>query len=208
MAAIALFPEGKVAPGPEVRVLRAADYMTLVEAREAIARGRAEAEEWRRKAEEAYEERRRDGFAEGLAEGKAELAAQLLETLTASVDQVAAMESQLVDVVIQSLRAILGTFEREELVTRVVGNALRLVRDEKKILLRVAAADLNAVSARMEDIRLRYSGMGRVDVVADSALTPGGCILETETGVVDASLERQLAIIEETFRRHLEERRS
>ena len=39
------------------------------------------------------------------------------------------------------------------------------------------------------------------------ALAAGGCVLETEIGVVDASLERQLAIIEETFRRHLEERR-
>ncbi|MCL2001648.1 MAG: HrpE/YscL family type III secretion apparatus protein [Planctomycetes bacterium] len=208
MAVIALFPEGNAAPGPEVRVLRAADYMTLVETREALAQARTEAEGIRKKAEDAYEERRREGFAEGLLEGKAELAAQLLETLTASVDQVAAMESQLVDVVIQSVRAILGSFDHEELVAKVVANALRLVRDEKKILLRVAAGDADAVTARLEDICRRYPGMGRVDVAADPALMPGGCVLETEIGVVDASLDRQLTIIEETYRRHLEERRS
>jgi type III secretion protein L len=207
MARIVLFPEGDIAPGPETRVMRVAEYAVFVEARDALARARLEADECRRQAEEAYEERRREGFAEGLAEGKAEMATQLLETLTASVDHVAAMESQLVEVVIQSLRTILGTFDRGELAGQVVASALRLVRDEKRILLRVAADEATAVEARLGEITKRYPGMVRVDVAADPTLAPGGCVLETEVGVVDASLERQLAIIEETFRRHLEERR-
>ena len=207
MIKIALFPEGGIAPGPETRVLRADEYAVFVEARDTLARARLEADERRRRAEEVYEERRREGFAEGLAEGKAEMAAQLLETLTASVDHVAAMEARLVEVVIQSLRTILGTFDRGELAGQVVAGALRLVRDEKRILLRVAADEAAAVEARLGEITRRYPGMGRVDVSADPTLAPGGCVLETEIGVVDASLERQLAIIEETFRRHLEERR-
>jgi len=208
MATVLILPEGGAAPGPGRRVWKAAEHGALVEAGAALDRARQEAGRRLRQAEEAYEERRREGFAAGQAEGKAETAARLLETLASAVDQMAAMERQLVDVVVQSLRTVLGTFDRADLACQVVANALRLVRDEKKILLRVADADAGAVSARIAEIAARYPGIGRVDVSADPSLAPGGCVLETEMGVVDASLERQLAIIEETFRRHLEERRS
>jgi flagellar biosynthesis/type III secretory pathway protein FliH len=40
-----------------------------------------------------------------------------------------------------------------------------------------------------------------LEVVADAGLPPGGCIVETEYGVIDARLETQLRCMEETLLR-------
>lgn len=206
MTMTALFPPGGVSIPGGATVLKAGEYADFVEAGRLLEAARIQAAATVEKAEIEAETRRREGYEEGLNEGKFEVSAQLFESVTASVEQLARMEASLVDVVLRSVRTILGSFDREELVAQVVGHALRLVRDEKKVLLRVASEDAAAVENRLADLVRRYPGMGRVDVMADASLTPGGCVMETDIGVVDATLDRQLQIIEDTFRRHLEER--
>ena len=208
MAILALMSASGVAPAPGVRVLKAADYASFVEAEAVVERAREQAARLLEKAEADAADQRRRGYEEGREEGKAEVAERLFEAVSESVEHVAEMESALVDVVIKSMRTIIGELDREELAVKAVGHALRLVRDEKRVVLRVSVADAPAVEARLRDIAGRYPGMGRVDVAPDASLSPGGCVMETDIGVIDATLERQLTIIEETFRRHLEERRA
>jgi type III secretion protein L len=208
MAAAVLFPKAGAAPAPDVRVLPATDYAILLETQNLLEQARSEAAALIERAKLEAEDIRRQGLEEGRVEGKAEIAMQMLETVTASVEQLAGVESSLIDVVMRSLRTILGKFDQEDLVAQVVGHALRLVRDEKRILLRVAASDADAVQARLADIVRQYSGMGRVDVVSDAAISPGGCVLETESGVIDATLDRQLAMIEDAFRKRVEGRKA
>ncbi|MDR3078071.1 MAG: HrpE/YscL family type III secretion apparatus protein [Planctomycetota bacterium] len=204
----ALLNPSLATPDPAARVLKAAEYANLVEAGEILSQARERARELLEKAGIEADELRKKGHEEGFQEGKAEVAEQLFEAMTASVEQLAAMEKSLVEVAVRSVRVILGSFDREDLAVQAVGHALRLVRDEKRVLLRVAAADADTVRRRLEEITLRYPGMGRVDVASDASLSPGGCVMETDVGVIDATLDRQLSIIEDTFRRHLEERRS
>jgi type III secretion protein L len=208
MALAALTAGSGFSPAPDARVVKAADYQLLVEAEDILAKARERGEAIVREAEEHAEELRAEARAEGLEEGKAEVAERLFEVVTASVEQLSSMENAIVDMVVKSVRTIIGEFDREELAVKAVGHALRLVRDEKRVVLRVAAADADMVNARLAEIVALYPGMGRVDVRADGGLSRGGCILETEAGVIDATLERQLGIIEDTFKRHLEERPS
>lgn len=195
-------------PEPGATVLKADEYAALVEANEILELARARAGEIAAHAETEAEEKRRQGYDDGIAEGKAEVAERMFETMTASVEHLSGMESTLIDLVIRSLRTILGSFDDEELAVRTVRHALRLVRDEKRVTLRVATADADAVSRRLEDICRQYPGMGRVDLVPDAGLAAGGCVMETEIGVIDAGLERQLTMIENSFRRQLEEKRA
>lgn len=206
MAKMLLHPSGGIGTDPGTIVLKAGEYAEMVEAENIVARAREEAERIRVRAETEAEDRRRAGYEEGMAEGKLEISAQMFESVAASLDHMARMESSFVDVVMRSVRTILGSFDNADLAEKVVGHALRLVRDEKKVLLRVSMDDVDAVQARLADIVKRYPGMGRVDVAADPSLGAGGCIMETELGVIDATLDRQLGMIEDAFRRHLEER--
>ena len=199
--------DGGVIPESGTQVIRASDYAALTEAEDILAGARARAAEIVLQAERELEEKRRQGYEDGVIEGKAEIAERFFDTVSASVEHLSGMESALVELVMRSLKAILGNFDNTALVEETVGHALRLVRDEKRVILRVAVDDAGVVENRLAEFARRYPGLGRIDVVPDAALSTGGCIMETEIGVIDATLERQLSIIENSFRKQLDEKR-
>lgn len=206
MTMISINPQGDIAPAPGVSVLKAHEYDAFVEAAGLIGEARERAAGILAEAGKDAEERRRAGFEAGVREGKDEVAEQFFAAVSGSVEQLAGMENALVDVVIRSLRTILGSFDREELAVQTVSHALRLVRDEKRVLLRVSPDDAPLVEKRLAEITKPYPVLIRVDVRADASLSPGGCVMETELGVIDATLDRQLAVIEDAFRQQLDGR--
>ncbi|MEF1164548.1 SctL family type III secretion system stator protein VscL, partial [Vibrio parahaemolyticus] len=48
---------------------------------------------------------------------------------------------------------------------------------------------------------------GYVDVVADARLKNGGCILETEVGIIDASIDGQIQALKQAMVKQLSERK-
>ena len=186
---------------PVGRVLRAADVAVLLEANAVLDAARARAEEMNRQAEAAYEARREEGCRDGPEEGRLEHAEKVLETVLSSVDYLSSLENTLVDVVTSSIRKVIGELDASELIVRVVRNALTTVRNQQRVTIRVAPADEKAVSEALAAmIQTAPGGVGFLDVRADARLERGSCLLESELGVVDASLETQLKALENAFR--------
>ena len=186
---------------PVGRVLRAADVAVLLEANAVLDAARARAEEMSRQAEAAYEARREEGYRDGQEEGRLEHAEKVLETVLSSVDYLSSLENTLVDVVTSSIRKVIGELDASELIVRVVRNALTTVRNQQRVTNRVAPADEKAVSEALAAmIQTAPGGVGFLDVRADARLERGSCLLESELGVVDASLETQLKALENAFR--------
>ena len=59
------------------------------------------------------------------------------------------------------------------------------------------------VKERVAALRTDYPTVENFDVVEDSRLKGPACVLETEAGVADASVETQLAAIEKSLARHI-----
>ena len=186
-----------VLPAPGVRVLRAADYASLVEANRLLAMAEQRAAAMAADAEKAYEERRRQGYEDGLMEGRMEQSEKMLETAMQAVEYIEGVEGKLVDVVTSAVRKIIGELDDRECTVRVVRNALNAVRSQQRVLIRVSPDDKDAVRTSLAAmISSAPNGATFLDVTADPRMKPGDCILECELGVVDASLETQLKAIE------------
>ena len=198
-----LLKDGRLTVPPETRILRAGEYGQLLEASEVLAAASALAEEKGREAEEAYEERKREGYEEGLMAGKMEMAERMMEQLISGVEYVERQESVLVEAVIGALRKILGDMDEEERAAAVVRKALSYVRGQKKVLLRLCPQEAEMVNKRLSEILRDYPGLGLVEVAPDSRLAKGSCTLESEIGVIDASLETQIEAIRRSFLRRL-----
>lgn len=186
---------------PDSPVIRGADYAAFVDADAIIADAQQKAEQIVQQAEAKFEERRQAGYEQGLTEGRAEMAEKMMDTIASSVDFLSGLETRVVGLVSKSLQKILGEMDRQERVTSVVRNALAVTRNESKVTVRVHPDDLDTVQQRMDDIMKPYPGIKYIDVVSDSRLDRDGCILETEVGVVDASLDVQLATIQTSLAR-------
>lgn len=53
----------------------------------------------------------------------------------------------------------------------------------------------------MNQLLAAYPGVGYLDLLPDARLAPGACILESEIGMVEASLEDQLCALRAAFER-------
>jgi type III secretion protein L len=81
-------------------------------------------------------------------------------------------------------------------VTDVAAQAMTLVGKPRQVLMRCHPEDLAALEAARPRLR---AAAARAEVIAlrpDPSLSRGGCVIETELGVVDARIEVQLEAIE------------
>ena len=186
-----------VLPPAALRVLKAADAATLHSSQQILDAARERAEAIVREAEEVYEQQRQQGYEDGRTEGKLEHSEKMLETIMSSVEFIEGIESTLVNVVGQALRKIIGELDDADRIVRIVRTALMGVRNQQHVTVRVAPADAAAVEKALAAMLQAVPGRTSfLDIVPDARLERGACLLESELGVVDASLETQLRALE------------
>jgi type III secretion protein L len=180
---------------PEKKVIKAQEYLTYVKAEGLLEKARQEAEAIVAAAKEVFEGEKRRGYEEGLVEGKMTISEQMIDTVSKSVDYFATIEEKVADTVILALKKIIGEIDARDLIMKVVKNALTIVRNEQRVTVRVSPSQTETVKEKLNEIMANFPGVSFIDVVADPRLTEGGCILETDIGVVDARIEVQIEAI-------------
>jgi flagellar assembly protein FliH len=79
-----------------------------------------------------------------------------------------------------------------EWVVQVVRAALEEIHDAGKIEVRVHPQDYEIVQARREGLRKEVPGQSELLILPDRGVEPGGCVVHTAFGNVDARLDTQL----------------
>lgn len=186
------------------RVVKATDVGTVRAAADVLAAAEAEAARIREEAKAAFEAERKRGYAQGLADGKMEIAAQKLDLVDASVAFMEGVEQKMADVVMKALRSFVVSVGDREMVLQIVRKTMAaVIRTQKQVVLKVSPEMVATVTARVAELRAAYPIVETLDVVADARLSGAACVLETEAGVADASVETQLAAIEKSLKRHI-----
>ena len=191
--------DDSIQPAAGTKLIKSAELGQLFEASALLEAAREKAASMEKAALEAYEEKRQEGYRDGLEEGKLEHAEKMMETIISSVEFIEGIESTLVNVVTQSIRKIIGEMGDRERIVAIVRNALNVVRGQQKVTVRVSPADEEAVLQAMAAMTSSASGSSFLTVLADPRLEKDSCILESELGVVDASLSTQLKALENAF---------
>ena len=191
--------EDSIQPAAGTKLIKSAELGQLFEASALLDAAREKAAELEKASLEAYEEKKLEGYQDGLEEGKLEHAEKMMETIISSVEFIEGIESTLVSVVNQSIRKIIGDMDDKERIVAIVRNALNVVRGQQKVTVRVSPADEPAVLQAMAAMTSSASGSSFLTVLADARLEKDSCILESELGVVDASLSTQLKALENAF---------
>lgn len=186
------------------RLVKAADVATAKSAAEIVADAEAEARRIREKAKAAFEEERKRGYEKGLQDGKLEIAMQKLEQVDQSVAFMESVEGKMADIVMKALRSFVVEVGDKEMVVNIVRKTMNaVIRTQRHVTLKVAPEMAQVVKDRVAVLRKDYPTVESFDVVEDERLKGPACILETEAGVADASVESQFAAIERSLKRHL-----
>jgi len=160
---------------------------------------------------EAYEKGFQQGQKDGLVMGKKRLeeTARRLEALIKSLSQLKKevyrnSERELVELATEIARKILlKELELDDTaILRTVRRAISFLNDRSNVRIRLNPSDMNKVAEVLSEIRADKK-IEDVELVEDSAVERGGCILESGFGLVNATIEDQLSAISEELEEEL-----
>ncbi len=184
---------------PGSKVVPEARLAALRDAQAIYDRATQQAREITSQAMLAYEEERQRGYADGQAAARLEQATQILENVSRNIDYLEGAEDQIVMLVMQSVRKILQGFDDHDRALAAVRSVLALAREHKQVTLRLSPVEAERLKGRLEELLADYPAVGVIDVVPEQRLEGDCCILESEMGVIEASIEIQLAAIQAAF---------
>ncbi len=185
------------------RLVKASEGGQIASAEEILDAARKEAEAIRAAAQEEFNRRHEEGYEKGLKDGKAEIMMQKLDLLESSVKFMEGMEDKMAGIVIKALRKCVDQIGDEELVVQITRKAMRaVVRNQQQITVKVSPAMVPVVRARLTEIQAEFPSVNFIDVGEDAKLDDRSCVVETDAGVVDASIETQLDAIEKSIRKN------
>ncbi|HEX3031768.1 MAG TPA: FliH/SctL family protein [Bacillota bacterium] len=158
--------------------------------------------------EQAWEEGYRQGFNKALEDAAAqadELRAQAQEVLKSARAEhdliLKDTESEIIGLVLAIAEKVIKSeiAVRTELVGQMVREAILKATDREELVIRVNPGDLEYVNCLSEELRKENPGMRSLRIIGDNVISPGGCVVETPNGSVDATLERQLSELREAL---------
>ena len=154
----------------------------------------------------AYEEGLSSGREEGYSDGAAEverLTERLHLILSKAIEKRAEIiqesETQLVNLVLLIAKKVIKVISdnQKSVVINNVIQALRKLKTRTDVIIRVNTADLKLTSQHVKDFLRLVENAKNITVMEDTAVDTGGCIIETDFGLIDARISSQLSEIEE-----------
>jgi flagellar assembly protein FliH len=153
---------------------------------------------------------REEGLKAGADRGREEAFAQAREEITAAVEGLTAACAELARLkdglftLAESDLLKLSILIAKKIVAREINadahvtaenvkRCLDLLSQRRNLVVRVAPSAIETVEARLPELSKRLGDLSSVKVVADAAVSPGGCLVTGESGVIDATIESQFA---------------
>ena len=186
----------------ERKVLKEAEYATLLDAAQVIDSARAEARRIVELAAAQAEQRRREGHEEGLRQARAEQADSLLASALGTAGQMRALRQSMAQIVAKAVQQFLADAEPAQLMAAAMQRVDALIRHEPFIVARVAPAQETALRDALARLGGEAPWAAHTSIVVDASLAEGACVLQTPSGSLEIGVEAQI----EAFRRAVEQR--
>lgn len=204
-------PLGKVIKGPAIDeipdrlapmrprpgVLNAEEYEARTTARRIIEDAEARAREIIQGAEaerdQVFAQARADAKAEVVAEASADIARAKMQ----AGQVLAAAQNDILELACQVAERIIGKdLEREpDVIVNIVGTAIESLRRTKSMVIKVNPRDGAVLREKVPKLMELVGKNMDLTIKDDRDVEPGGCVLKTEFGTVDAQLRTQFEML-------------
>ncbi|MBI9103238.1 MAG: flagellar assembly protein FliH [Spirochaetales bacterium] len=154
----------------------------------------------------AYKEGLEKGREEGWQAGQAEikrLTEQLHKVISTAIEKrteiIEETETQIINLVIQISKKVVKVISENQK-NVVINNciqALRKLKSRGDVVIRVNMEDVELTSDHINDFMRMVENVRTITVMEDSSVDKGGCIIETDFGLIDARISSQFKEIEE-----------
>lgn len=188
---------GDLALRPGLKILKAADYLNYLESEKLIENAQINVDDIINQANNIFQQEKSRGYKTGKLQAQDEVAEILQHTIIECNHYYLKVEESIVALVMSCVEKIISEFDDKQLTISVIKKTLQSAVNEKRITLRVSHQQVNDVKVSIDNIVELHSEIDYIDVIPDDRLTNGGCIVETDVGIIDANIDTQLKVLEE-----------
>ncbi len=202
-----LIKEGSVHTG-EKKIIRKNEFEDLISAKELIEKAKIEADAAIEAAHQEgiaiKEKAEADGFQEGLNRFNEQmlLFEEKLKVLKHE------MQKAVLPLVLKATKKIIGEELKQnpESIVSIVMQSIKSVVQSKVVKLYVYKADLEILETEKENLKKSFEHLESFRMEERGDIERGSCIIETERGILNATLENQYRALERAFEAHMKPR--
>ncbi|OGC06720.1 hypothetical protein A2526_06450 [candidate division WOR-1 bacterium RIFOXYD2_FULL_36_8] len=157
---------------------------------------------------------REDSQKRGREEGKKEATEKIKDALSTLNQAVKERKEIIKDAESEILRLALKAAEQiihsevslhRDVCLNVVSDAINRVSDREQIIIKVNREDADYIKRYKDRLSGLVDGVKSLSILEDSQIEPGGCIIETNLGYVDARISTKIEVLGEALKRASEE---
>jgi flagellar biosynthesis/type III secretory pathway protein FliH len=138
-----------------------------------------------------------DGYTEGLSKWNEILAG----TSQKAAELTKVWEDTMLKLSVRVAEKIIGEQLKlhPDTIVSIIKEVLQGVRFGKHLIIQVNEEDAAEARSRVTSLRASLGVSNEIEIVASTSVPRGGCLIESELGVVDARLETQLKCLEDVL---------
>lgn len=195
------FLKEEIHPAPESKVIPKEDFTLLIEASEIVEKAHLDAKQINENAlnegEVLKQEAKKEGFSQGL-EKLNEHILKLDQTIKTLENK---YEKKVLPIAIKVARKIITQELKThpEVIVDIIKTALKPVSQHFKVKIFVNKQDLDILEKEKDKINEILQLAQTFSLEERDDIEPGGCIIETEKGIINAQLENQFRALEKAF---------
>lgn len=206
MKPFSLIYQGDVHLADGEKLIPASDFSELMSASEIVEKAQEDATRLRQELEEEgkaiRQKAQEEGFAEGLSQFNTHLKTFEYQMRAAQIE----WQRQMLPLALKAAKKIVGKeleMHPDTIVDIVIQTLLPVVHNHR-FNIYVSKADKEVLETARPRLRAILDQVQSLVIQERADITPGGCIIETESGIINATLENQWRALEAAFEKYTE----
>lgn len=205
MKFFSLIYQGEVHPSTEEKVIPAEDFSTLVRASEVLERAEQDAENYRQETQKECQQLKDKAQKEGFQEGLKQFNEHLISFERSLRVLRLELQNQIIPIALKAAKKIVGSqLElKPDAIVDIVQQALAPVMQNHRFVIYVNKADKEILEAQKPKIKSILEQVQVLAIHERADIAPGGCVIETESGIINVKIEDQWRALESAFEKYM-----
>lgn len=207
MKFFSLIYQGEVHPSEEEKVIPAEDFSTLMEASELLVRAKEDAAQYKIQVKEECERLKGEAKEAGFVQGLEEFNEHLIQFDKQLHQLRLELQKQILPLALKAAKKIVGEqlSVKPETIVDIVLQSLTPVTQNRRFTIYVNKIDKEVLETEKQRLKEILEHVQILTIQERADVAPGGCIIETESGIINATIENQWRALEAAFENYMKQ---
>ncbi|MCX6990442.1 MAG: HrpE/YscL family type III secretion apparatus protein [Chlamydiae bacterium] len=205
MKIFSLLYQGDIHFAADQKIIPSEQFSTLLTAQEVLQKTQEDAATYKAEVDTECDELRKKAKEEGFNEGLSKFNDHLLQ-FDKEIKKIRhEAQKSILPLALKAAKKIVSK-ELElhpETIVDIVMQTLSSVKQNHRIKIYINKADKDALESEKNKLKEVFESLQSLSVLEREDVSAGGCIIETESGIINASIENQWRSLESAFEKYM-----